>query len=166
MTGGIYLLLGSNIGDKKKHFDKAIGLLKKYVGPINSASGIYETAAWGKTDQPSFYNQVLKIETELTPSELLTEVNRIEAELGRVREEKWGERVIDIDILYYHSLIIDKKHLKIPHPQLHNRRFTLVPLCEIAGELNHPKLNKTNSELLKNCTDMLEVELAPVDLKN
>ena len=108
MTDGIYLLLGSNIGDRRKIISDACGLIRELAGEIVQYSGIYETEAWGKTSQPEFLNQVIEISSELTPIQLLTTLQQIENKLGRVRYEKWGERTIDIDILYYGNLILQE----------------------------------------------------------
>ena len=155
---GIYLLLGTNLGDKKKNMQQCLELIGEEMGTILQTSSIYKTAAWGVEDQDYFLNQVVKIASDLSPEQLLDKVHHIEKALGRVRKHKWHERVIDVDILYYHDQVINQKHLKIPHPHLHNRRFTVVPLCEIAPDEIHPKLHKTNIVLLEECSDALGVE--------
>ena len=165
MTSDIFLLLGTNLGDKKKNLDLAKIQITKSVGKVTKLSRIYETAAWGKTDQPSFYNQVLKVTSNLKPQELLNKLLDIEANLGRVRLEKWGERLIDIDILYFGSIIITSQRLTIPHPEIHNRRFTLEPLAEIANDFVHPALNKSSEELLLICQDPLAVSPVRIPLK-
>src|SRR5690606_6131161 len=129
------------------------------VGPIVQSSSLYETAAWGKTDQPAFLNQVLEVKTVLSPEQVLQGINQIEQELGRIRHEHWGARVIDIDILFYDQLILQTQRLTIPHPQLHLRRFTLLPLSEIAPQLMHPVLNQPVTQLLQDCPDKLPVHL-------
>jgi len=153
-----YLLLGSNLGDRLKNFERAHQLLAGQAGTILQKSAVYQTAAWGKEDQPSFYNQVTVLETPLRPLELLYKVLAIETEIGRVRLEHWGPRVIDIDILFFGNHIIEHQRLTVPHPQLHLRAFTLVPLSEIAPDLVHPVLKMTCRELLENCPDGLEVK--------
>ena len=157
MNNAVFLLLGTNLGDLGDNLAAAIHHIGERVGKIVRASSHYRTAAWGKTDQPEFCNQVIEVETFSTPEEVLTQVLAIEALLGRERKEKWGERLIDIDILYYGDRIVQSPGLIIPHPHLQNRRFTLVPLCEIAPEFIHPVLLKTNSELLEQCPDQLAV---------
>ena len=150
--------MGSNLGDRKGHLLRACELLEQQVGVITDRSNIYRTQAWGSADQPAYYNQVVKINTELAPSSLLDEILSIEEKIGRIRRSKWESRIIDIDILYYDQQILDESHLIVPHPQIPNRRFTLVPLCELAPDLKHPQLGMTTVELLDNCKDELLVE--------
>ena len=152
-----YLLLGGNLGDRLSYLAQAREGLGKQVGSILRSSRLYETAAWGNTDQPAFLNQVLEVQTELQPVQLLQKINNLEQELGRVRLEHWGARVIDIDILFYEDMVLQSQRLTIPHPQLHLRRFTLLPLAELAPNLQHPVLGKTVTELLAVCPDELEV---------
>jgi 2-amino-4-hydroxy-6-hydroxymethyldihydropteridine diphosphokinase len=122
------------------------------------ASSLFKTAAWGKVNQADFYNQVVAIKSSLTPEEILTITLDIEMQMGRERIEKWAERVIDIDILFYGNDIIDNPNLKVPHPYLHVRRFTLIPLQEILPQFVHPVFNKTIDTLLDNCSDIGKVE--------
>ncbi len=143
----VYLLLGSNLGNRKEIIDKAVELLRQKVGVIILQSKDYETAPWGVTDQPDFLNLVVSIETRLKPFEILEKTQSIENQLGRVRKEKWGARLIDIDILFYGNEIIDEPNLKIPHPLLQERDFALSPLAEIAPDFVHPVLGETISEL-------------------
>ncbi|WP_114778707.1 2-amino-4-hydroxy-6-hydroxymethyldihydropteridine diphosphokinase [Botryobacter ruber] len=153
----LYLLLGGNLGDRISYLDQARKKIATAVGPVMRSSGLYETAAWGKTDQPAFLNQVLEVQTEQSPEQVLQIINAIEHDLGRIRAEHWGSRVIDIDILFYDDLVLQTQRLTIPHPQLHLRRFTLQPLAEIAPDLLHPLLQKNIRELLQECPDKLEV---------
>lgn len=153
----IYLLLGTNLGNKIKNLEKVRELLVSNRVAIKKESSIYETAAWGIEDQPTFLNQVLEIEVARTPDRLLTLTKEIEEKMGRVRKEKWGERLIDIDILYFGDSIVDHDHLQIPHPEIQNRRFTLVPLVEIAADFLHPQLMVSQEEMLEACEDELEV---------
>ena len=125
---------------------------------VEQTSSIYETAAWGKTDQQNFLNQVIEISTNLSSTALLERILAIEKQIGRIRKEMWGERIIDIDILYYANEVIKSQRLVIPHPYLHERRFTLEPLHEIAPNFVHPVFNKTTSSLLNECKDRLEVK--------
>lgn len=155
----IYLLLGTNLGDRIQMLNRAIDLIAERVGTVVLQSSLYETAPWGVTDQPDYLNQVLTVDTKLKPEELLVQTQAIEQELGRVRLAKWGARVIDIDILYYDQFILQTDTLTIPHPFLHQRRFTLVPLDEVAPDFIHPILHKTTRELLAECEDRSEVTL-------
>lgn len=156
-----YLLTGGNMGDRRENLSKAFDYINEECGLVINASSIYETAAWGKNDQPSFLNQVVKIETALTPLQLLKTILAIEKKIGRVRLEKYGPRIIDIDILLFNDEVHQLPALKIPHPQLPNRRFVLVPLAEIAPFFMHPVLKKTIAELLAICPDKLEVSAFP-----
>ena len=153
-----YLLLGSNLGNREKYIADSVDLLAKNVGEILKVSSIYETAAWGKTDQPGFLNIALEIETVLNPLQLLEAVLKIEADLGRVRHEKWGSRLIDIDIILYGDQIVNEvDKLQIPHPEMQHRKFVLFPLAEIAPTVFHPVLKQPISELLVNLDDNLAV---------
>ena len=158
MTDDVFLLLGTNLGNKAANLESARQHISDYAGKISKLSKIYETAAWGKTDQPSFFNQVIKIQTALAPLDLLGEIHKIERSMGRIRFEKWGERIIDIDILFYGNQTFEHTELQIPHPELQNRRFTLEPLVEIAPDFNHPIFDKTIKILLAECPDKLKVE--------
>lgn len=155
----LYLLLGGNLGDRLLYLQQARARIAVQVGQIMRRSKLYETAAWGKTNQPAFLNQVLEVQTELMPTQVLQSINAIEQELGRVRQEHWGARVIDIDILFYDDLVLQTQRLTIPHPQLHLRRFTLLPLAELAPELMHPVLGENVKALLEACGDNLEVRV-------
>jgi 2-amino-4-hydroxy-6-hydroxymethyldihydropteridine diphosphokinase len=155
----VYLLLGSNLGDRIQLLEKAKNNLSKY-GTILSISSIYETKAWGRKDQSNYLNQVLLMETQWNPEELLKLILEIEIQLGRIRDQKWAERTIDIDILYFNNEIIVTKSLKIPHPEIHNRKFTLVPLNELSPDFVHPVFNLSSTQMLERCKDPLEVSLA------
>ena len=157
-TKNVHILLGSNLGNRVLFLNLAKDLLKEYVGDIVGLSSIYETEAWGKTDQPSFLNQLIVYKTDLCPEKLLECCLTIEKDLGRERIEKWGSRIIDIDILYYENQIVSTKKLKIPHPEIQNRRFVLTPLVEICNDFIHPKLHKTQKLLLLECKDNLTVK--------
>lgn len=158
----LYILLGTNLGDRFQNLLTAKNELEMSLGKITSKSGIYETAAWGITNQPSFLNQVLRIETNKSPNKTLKMILNIEAKMGRIREQKWGPRLIDIDILYFGNKIIDSENLKIPHPFLQDRKFTLLPLAEIASEFMHPIFKKNNQILLMECEDNSEVALIEI----
>lgn len=152
-----YLSLGSNDGDRNGWLKKALNLISANCGAIVSQSLIYETAAWGITDQPDFLNMAVRIQTQLPALELLDTVLGIELQLGRERVIKWGPRIIDIDILLFNNEIINEPGLIVPHPFLHKRRFTLAPLADIAAEYIHPVLSIPIVLLLANCDDELEV---------
>lgn len=156
---GIYLLLGSNLGHKAKHIQIAKEYLTARMIIVKKESQIYETAAWGKENQASFYNQVIEVDQPFTPQKLLEIVLEIEAEMGRVRDEQWGERLIDIDILYFGDKQLQEDDLTIPHPQIQNRKFTLSPLAEIAPDFVHPTLGASNLTLLEKTKDKLSVEV-------
>jgi 2-amino-4-hydroxy-6-hydroxymethyldihydropteridine diphosphokinase len=156
-TGQVFLLLGSNLGDRRQVLAAAREAIAEQAGSIVLQSAVYETEPWGITDQPAFLNQVLEITTSLLPEDLLRIVLNIEHDLGRVRYERWGARVIDIDILYFGQTIIDSARLTLPHPRIQDRRFVLAPLVEIAPDFMHPLLQKTSVQLLKECPDTSEV---------
>lgn len=154
----VYLLLGSNLGERDQLINAAIGQIGLRIGQILETSSFYETAAWGKEDQPSFLNVAVAVSTALTPVEVLDKVLEIEQELGRVRLEKWGERLIDIDVILYGNRIVDMgDRLQIPHPQMQYRKFVLEPLAEIGPELVHPLLKLNISEMLERLNDNLSV---------
>ena len=152
-----YLLIGGNLGNRKDNLLKATSLIKEQCGALTKCSSLYETAAWGITDQPSFLNQALEISTSFNAKQLLRKILKIEKEMGRVRKEKLGPRTIDIDILLFENEIHDLHFLKIPHPEMQHRRFVLTPLAEIDSELMHPVLKKSVAQLLEECPDNLEV---------
>ncbi len=156
----VYLLLGGNAGDRISILNKARDLIKLRVGEIINKSCIYESEPWGFDDNTNFLNQVLLVETALSCEILLTEILKIEKLLGRVRQSNHYEtRIIDIDILFYEDNIINKENLIVPHPLIQKRRFTLIPLNEIAMDFIHPVLKKTIKELLEECDDRLKVEI-------
>jgi len=152
-----YLLLGSNMLEKENNINTARQFINDEAGKIQKVSALYETAAWGKEDQPAFLNQAVQIETSLSATELLNTLLLIEKKLGRIRQEKYGPRIIDIDILLYEDSIISEPYLTIPHAELQNRRFALAPLAEIAPEIIHPFFKKNIKTLLQDCPDKLEV---------
>ena len=158
-----YLLLGSNEGDRKLWLKMATDMIDIHCGLIVKKSAVYKTAAWGIIDQPEFLNMVVCVKTDKKPNDLLDAILNIERALGRERNEKWGRRKIDIDILFYNDEIIDIPGLVIPHPYIQERKFTLVPLAEIAPTYMHPVIKKTVQSLLDNCPDNLAVVNAADD---
>ncbi len=153
-----YLLTGGNMGNRSFHLQQAEQHIQQYCGEIVCSSSIYETEAWGFTDQPSFYNQALELRTVLTPDQLMRKLLEIELEMGRIRTQKMGPRIIDLDILLIDNLIIETELLAVPHPALIERRFALMPLAEIAPTLMHPVEGKTIAALLDACADPLNVQ--------
>jgi 2-amino-4-hydroxy-6-hydroxymethyldihydropteridine diphosphokinase len=153
-----YLLTGGNLGNRAAYLSEARALIITRCGEISKKSSLYETEAWGKSDQPAFLNQALEIKTALNAKQLMRRILKIEKSIGRTRKEKLGPRIIDIDILFYEDEIHQLPFLNIPHPEIQNRRFALMPLAEINPELIHPVLKKTITQLLEECTDKLEVK--------
>lgn len=153
-----YLLLGSNMGNSKQQLLTSIKHIETHIGKMTRQSTLYATAAWGNTNQPDFLNRVLIVETSLVASQVMQEILDIEKKMGRVRTVKNAARIIDIDILFFNDEIINEPHLVIPHPEIQNRRFVLVPMNELSPELKHPVLNKTVHQLLLECPDQLDVK--------
>jgi 2-amino-4-hydroxy-6-hydroxymethyldihydropteridine diphosphokinase len=156
---GIYLLLGTNLGSREKNLQLAKEHLTAHQLVIKKESKVYETAAWGIEDQPSFLNQVVEVDTSKNPERILIIIQIIEESMGRIRNEKWAQRLIDIDILYYKDLVVDEPRLKVPHPEIANRRFTLMPLVELAADQAHPVNQKSQQHLLNECKDDLNVSV-------
>lgn len=154
----VYLLIGGNIGDRSSFLEEASRLISQKCGSISRSSSVYETAAWGKEDQPAFLNQVLMVHTTMDPSTLMAVILEFEQEMGRSRRERNGERNIDIDILYYENDVIELPELTIPHPRIYMRKFALIPLVELNASKIDPVHNKTIQELLEACPDSLEVK--------
>lgn len=154
----VYLLIGSNEGDRLKLLALACKLLEEKAGNLINYSSIFETESWGIEDLPPHYNQALLLQTEMNAEDLLKIIHEIEHELGRKRQIKWGLRSIDIDIIYFNSEIINTTNLTIPHALMQERNFVLAPLVEIAPDFIHPVFLKTNEELLGLSKDKLSVK--------
>ncbi len=157
----LFLLLGGNQGDREATLRHATDLIQQRIGSVADSSALYQTAPWGDFaagEQPQdFLNQAVKVHTRLTPAECLSQALAIEQELGRVRSGKptqgYASRPIDIDLIFYGSLVLHTADLILPHPRMHLRRFVLTPLCDIAPDFIHPVFNKTLSQLLSECPD-------------
>lgn len=161
---GIYILLGSNMGNRLEYLREAEQQLILSGIQVLDESSIYETEPWGKTDQDWFLNVVLQIDTSKTAKELLDILLQTEKSLGRIRKEKWGERSIDIDLLYFNDEILESELLTIPHSGIEDRRFTLIPLSEMCPLEIHPQTGKTQMQMLANCTDQLDCRLTDYKL--
>ena len=133
----VFLGLGGNLGDRRELMRSAVAEIRQVVDDVR-VSSLYESAAWGVTDQPAFLNAVVRGRTSLNPLDLLDAVQSIENELGRVREQRWGPRLIDIDILLYGAEVIDEPRLQVPHPYMTQRGFVLRPLADLAAGLTLP----------------------------
>jgi 2-amino-4-hydroxy-6-hydroxymethyldihydropteridine diphosphokinase len=154
----VYLLLGSNLGNSKTQLSKAIIQVNKLVGPVARQSSLYVTAAWGNKSQPDFLNQVIIAKTNLPAVELMQTILGIEEKMGRVRTVKNAPRTIDIDILFFNKDVVDQPGLLIPHPEIQNRRFVLIPLNELSPNLVHPVFKRSVHQLLIHCKDTLDVK--------
>jgi 2-amino-4-hydroxy-6-hydroxymethyldihydropteridine diphosphokinase len=155
----VFLGLGTNMGNRAENLSKAAKSIEIEIGRVLKTSSVYETEPWGFHSEEQFLNMVLCAETVLPPSEVLKRILSIETLLGRVRGgNQYVSRVIDIDILLYDDQIIEEESLKIPHPLFHERKFVLVPLCEIEPDLMHPGLGKRIKELLRDCKDKSEIK--------
>jgi 2-amino-4-hydroxy-6-hydroxymethyldihydropteridine diphosphokinase len=154
----IYLLLGSNLNRPKIQLTKARQCIEQYIGKIKSTSSIYQTSPWGMTNQPVFYNQVVKLYSAIQGIKILEMIQEIEKMMGRIPSVQWGPRIIDIDILYIGYQSINIKKLTVPHPRIRDRRFVLAPLNELIPSFRHPRNGKTIHQLYLHCTDPLLVK--------
>lgn len=154
----VFLSLGSNVGDKGKNLVDAMNHIRKlHETVLIQSSEIWKTEAWGNRNQDDFMNCAVKIETKLFAEELMEKLGAIEMKMGRTKTEKWGPRIIDIDILFYSDQILETKTLIIPHPEIQNRKFVLVPLNDICPEFIHPVLQKNILTLLAECNDKCDL---------
>lgn len=157
-TNNAYLLLGGNLGNLLRTFSQAIATIGMHAGTVVRQSSLFESEPWGMGSAEVFMNQAVEITTELDPYSLLQVLFRIESDFGRIRNTTAPEsRTLDIDILLFNDIIYNKKNLVIPHPRLHQRRFALMPLAQIAPEKVHPVLGKSIETLFRECTDTLHV---------
>lgn len=154
----VFLSTGSNQGNSIENLLKTNALIAQQVGFVASTSAFYKTAAWGHTDQPDFINQCIQIYTPFPPKLLLKKLLNIEKQMGRVRQEKWGPRTIDIDILLFDDCKLLENTIQIPHPHIQNRLFVLAPLAEIAPSLIHPSFKKSIKTLLLETPDKLSIQ--------
>ncbi|OQX98670.1 MAG: 2-amino-4-hydroxy-6-hydroxymethyldihydropteridine diphosphokinase [Bacteroidetes bacterium 4572_128] len=158
----IYILLGGNLGDRAYFLRKSIKEISQKIGKILKKSSIYESKSWGFSSEKNFLNQVILINSNLSPYKLLECSKKIEKKLGRIKKSKdkiYENRTIDIDILFYENEIINDENLQIPHKLLHKRKFTILPLCEIAPKLYHPLLKKNIENILKDCKSNEEITI-------
>lgn len=158
MVHEVVLILGGNQGDRERFLERAKTAISA-LGEIVEESKIFATEAWGGVAKDSFLNQILVIRTEMTPLRFLQQIQQIEKNMGRKRQIKWGDRTMDIDILFWGQTIIDLPKLKIPHPEIPNRRFVLEPLMDVVPDWVHPVLGKTIRQLLEECKDTSKVSL-------
>lgn len=153
----VYILLGSNLGDRKLLVNQACKMMEERCGRIVAQSRLYESEPWGFKSEHWFLNKVVVLDTEMSPDDLMDALLAIEKELGRDRttpHDGYVSRPMDLDILYWgNDLVVEKQHVIVPHPRLHQRRFTLLPLCDVAPDYVHPILKKTNLQLLDECRD-------------
>lgn len=161
---GIFLLLGTNMGDRLANLRTARMILEAHELTIVDYSSIYESAPWGDPEQEWFLNMVLRVDTIHDPEKLLGVCQAVEDQMGRKRIKRWGQRIIDVDILYYDNNVMDTKELTLPHPGIPLRKFTLMPLVEIIAKERHPLLNLTQAEMLDMCPDALECHKTAMDV--
>ncbi|MEJ7740851.1 MAG: 2-amino-4-hydroxy-6-hydroxymethyldihydropteridine diphosphokinase [Chitinophagaceae bacterium] len=152
-----YLLTGGNVGNRFFYLSQAVNIIQSLCGKVAAKSSLYETAPWGNTEQAAFLNQALELHTSFAAEDLMNFLLLIEEKMGRKRLKRYEPRIIDIDILLFNDEIINTFRLVVPHPELPNRKFVLLPLSEIAGNHQHPVLHKTMNQLLIECPDRLAV---------
>ena len=154
----VFLGIGTNLGDRESNLREAILKIEEHIGMVLKSSAVYETAPWGFDAENDFLNMVTEVSTSRTPDEIMKQILMIESMLGRDRsQDRYSSRVIDIDILLYDNLVIEQKGLKVPHRLMHERKFVLVPLCELAPDMVHPVLKKSMKVLLEECRDRSKI---------
>jgi 2-amino-4-hydroxy-6-hydroxymethyldihydropteridine diphosphokinase len=154
----VVFLIGGNEGDREYLIGQALNLISG-LGKLLKVSSIYESQAWGDRSEGNFLNQALLLETSKSPEDALRATQKIEKTLGRTRHQHWGNRTMDIDLIYYDDQVFQTKNLIIPHPLMSERRFVLVPLTEILPDFVHPVFRLSNQKLLEICTDSSEVRI-------
>ena len=159
MFSNVFISLGGNLGNTLEIFKSSYLEIEKKIGRITVFSKIYRTAAWGKTDQADFLNQVIQVATDLNPEKIMSKLLEIELFFGRRREVIWGPRMLDLDILFIGNQMVSSENVNIPHPQIAHRRFVLIPMVEIAPHFLHPVLQQTMLELLEQTTDLQKVQV-------
>lgn len=157
IRSNVFLLLGSNIGNKKTQLENAIQLIRKLCGTVKRVSSTYQTEPWKVEGQEDYLNVAIELETTHTPDTLLKQIKQIEKALGRQSREKWAPREIDIDILFFGRKVIKQKELQIPHPHMHERNFAILPMMELSPDFVHPTLNMSMEDLYEKSTDQNEV---------
>ncbi|MBI3586532.1 MAG: 2-amino-4-hydroxy-6-hydroxymethyldihydropteridine diphosphokinase [Ignavibacteriales bacterium] len=163
----VFICLGSNIGDRLQYLRSALLLVEKMPGTaVKKASAVYETEPVGKKDQAYFLNAVIEIETTLSALAVAEKFKEIEKQLGRTTSQRWGPREIDIDLLFVGERIIQEKDLIVPHPEMYNRKFVLIPMNEIAGDFIDPVRKLSMSDLLTRCSDTSEVKQLPYSIQS
>ena len=153
----MYIQLGSNVGERHSYIKESLLQIEKILGTIICESKTYESSPWGVTEQRNFLNKVISVKSDFSAKDALKTLQNIENNLGRKRSEKWGERTIDLDILFYNNQTINTKELTIPHPHIQDRKFVLIPFAEMNGKFIHPTLKKDIFALLKECKDTEKV---------
>lgn len=154
-----YLSLGGNLGNTIEIFQNSMEILTKKVGKITQISSLYQTAAWGPIPQNDFINQVIEVETKLSAQELMDILLEIELQQGRVRQERWGPRTLDLDIIFFGEQLISTENLEIPHPRMEDRKFVLIPMVEINPNLIHPISRKSIRQILLECKDECDCKI-------
>lgn len=159
MQNGIYLLLGSNLGDRKKNIASAIAAVEKEIGQIVKHSSLYETEPWGEIPTEAFYNQMILVKSSVPPQGLMEKIIGIEKSMGRTRDRKWENRIIDIDVIFYDNKVFGSGDITIPHPRFEERNFAILPMLELAPDFIHPVSKQSIEEIYLNSTDTGEVIL-------
>jgi len=155
----VFLGIGTNLGNRESNLSEAILKIEEHIGQVLQTSSVYETAPWGFDAENDFLNMAVSVETDHSPAEIMKKITRIESMLGRERnQDRYSSRIIDIDILLYDDLVLNEDGLKIPHPLIHERKFVLAPLCELAPDLIHPVFGKSMSVLLEDCRDRSKIK--------